>query len=127
MPTTRSKAAAEAKAPQETTEVPAKRPKQDEGSKGPKLLQLKCAAQNYAWGRPAERSEVASLSSAAGEPVESDKRYAELWMGTHPSGPSYVKDSGETLRDWVEAHPEALGDKVRGDKSYSASFERSQG
>ncbi len=76
------------------------------------VIQLRCAAQSYAWGRPAERSEVAFLAQSAGEAIDNSKRYAELWMGTHPSGPSYVKESGETLREWIEAHPEALGDKV---------------
>ncbi len=76
------------------------------------LVRLQCIAQNYAWGRPAERSEVASLCAAAGGKIAPTERYAELWMGTHPSGPSYVKGTGQTLRDWLAENPGALGDKV---------------
>ena len=43
---------------------------------------------------------------AEGEP------YAELWMGTHPSGPSVVRASGEPLLDHVRRHPGELGERV---------------
>ena len=33
-------------------------------------------------------------------------------MGTHPSGPSVVADQGLSLREWLEQHPEALGERV---------------
>ena len=33
-------------------------------------------------------------------------------MGTHPSGPSVLAVTGQTLKEWVQAHPEALGDAV---------------
>jgi len=33
-------------------------------------------------------------------------------MGTHPSGPSVVAATGQTLKDWVQAHPDALGKAV---------------
>ncbi len=33
-------------------------------------------------------------------------------MGTHPSGPSVVAATGQSLKDWVQAHPEALGKAV---------------
>jgi len=76
------------------------------------LLPLQCAAHNYAWGREAHDSEVAALAAASGQPVDLSKRYAELWMGTHPSGPSFVKGSTQSLFDWLQQHPEALGEKV---------------
>nr|CAG4651890.1 EOG090X07LH [Triops cancriformis] len=38
---------------------------------------------------------------------ESDP-YAEFWMGTHPSGPSAVRQSGELLSAWIAQHNEAL-------------------
>mmetsp|Transcript_7566 Transcript_7566/g.18164 ORF Transcript_7566/g.18164 Transcript_7566/m.18164 type:complete len:191 (-) Transcript_7566:170-742(-) len=77
------------------------------------LLQLDCVAQNYAWGREASRSEVASLVAASGGRISEDARYAELWMGTHPSGPSVVSGTGTSLKDWIEEHPETLGTKVQ--------------
>lgn len=76
------------------------------------VLRLQCTAQNYAWGRIAADSEVAGLVAAAGGAVDPEGRYAELWMGTHPSGPSRLPD-GTPLRDWIAADPvAAMGDKV---------------
>ncbi len=34
-------------------------------------------------------------------------------MGTHPSGPSILADTGITLKQWIEEHPAALGERVR--------------
>ena len=34
-------------------------------------------------------------------------------MGTHPSGPSLVASTGESLKDWILAHPDALGEAVQ--------------
>jgi len=77
------------------------------------LLPLECAVQNYAWGREAGCSEVAGLLAAAtGQSTDPAKRYAELWMGTHPSAPSLVKGTKQSLLEWVQANPEALGGKV---------------
>lgn len=42
-----------------------------------KMLRLKCAVQNYEWGKPGSTSKVAQLSGAADEQA----KYAELWMG----------------------------------------------
>lgn len=36
----------------------------------------------------------------------------QLWMGTHPSCPSTLLESKESLKTYIEAHPELLGDKV---------------
>lgn len=73
------------------------------------MLRLQPAAQSYAWGRIASKSEVASLAEAGGATIDQGKRYAELWMGTHPSCPSTVEGSGQTLNGWIAANPEALG------------------
>eukprot|EP00243_Klebsormidium_subtile_P003674 TRINITY_DN17268_c0_g1_i1.p1 TRINITY_DN17268_c0_g1~~TRINITY_DN17268_c0_g1_i1.p1 ORF type:complete len:432 (+),score=86.25 TRINITY_DN17268_c0_g1_i1:208-1503(+) len=83
------------------------------------MLRLHCVAQNYAWGRLGEESEVAKLhSSGTGAIVTAATPYAELWMGTHPSGPSLVSfasdegGAGENkllLSDWLHQHPQALG------------------
>ena len=51
------------------------------------LVSLSCTAQNYAWGKPASTSKVAQL---LGKSNDGDNPYAELWMGTHSKGPSYV-------------------------------------
>lgn len=44
--------------------------------------------------------------------MEAGAPYAELWMGTHPSGPSQVGASGEPLREHVRRRPTALGARV---------------
>jgi mannose-6-phosphate isomerase len=51
-------------------------------------------------------SAVARLS---GEGIDETKPYAELWMGTHPSGPSTVVSDSKTLGAHLEEHPEWLG------------------
>ncbi|PNH02793.1 hypothetical protein TSOC_011176 [Tetrabaena socialis] len=43
------------------------------------MLQLRCAAQNYEWGKRAEDSEVAKLARANGSEVDDAKPFAELW------------------------------------------------
>ena len=56
-------------------------------------MELSCAVQQYAWGVMGEASSVAQMAQA-GLPdftVQQDKPYAELWMGTHPNGPSVLK------------------------------------
>ncbi|GBG00573.1 mannose-6-phosphate isomerase, partial [Raphidocelis subcapitata] len=76
------------------------------------MLALTCPAQNYAWGRPADKSQVAQLAKANGVAIDESKPFAELWMGTHPSGPALIAGSGTTLKAWIEQHPEALGEAV---------------
>lgn len=56
-------------------------------------MDLVCAYQQYAWGVKGKLSSVAQLAQAM-QPnltIEEDKTYAELWMGTHPNGPSVIK------------------------------------
>lgn len=85
---------------------------------GRRVMRLQCAVQNYAWGRVGEKSCVGRLYSLQSKtPLVEDKPYAELWMGTHQSGPSFVvldKDEQSTmsLKDWLSKHPKSLGDKV---------------
>lgn len=46
--------------------------------------------QKYAWGKPGDQSVVASLKAAGDSSyqIDVDQPYAEMWIGTHPSGPS---------------------------------------
>ncbi|KAG8090195.1 hypothetical protein GUJ93_ZPchr0011g27974 [Zizania palustris] len=63
------------------------------------VLRLRGAVQHYEWGRRGDDSLVARL---AGGGDDGDRRpYAELWMGTHPSAPSSLAASGESLREWL--------------------------
>ncbi|XP_011160062.2 mannose-6-phosphate isomerase isoform X2 [Solenopsis invicta] len=45
---------------------------------------------------------------------ENLENYAELWMGTHENGPSYLKDTDVPLQKYIEENAEVLGcDVVR--------------
>ncbi|KAI0946522.1 hypothetical protein AcW1_009963 [Taiwanofungus camphoratus] len=73
--------------------------------------------QKYDWGQIGISSKVAQYATAAKVPgftLDEKAPYAELWMGTHPSGPSRLFESGsdETLAEHLTAHPELIGNKV---------------
>ncbi|KAG6579210.1 Mannose-6-phosphate isomerase 2 [Cucurbita argyrosperma subsp. argyrosperma] len=93
-----------------------------------RLLRLKCYVQNYDWGVIGCNSQVArlfSLNSGSGTP-DPRECYAEFWIGTHKSGPSFVVfgrdynnaaaalgSNAVSLKDWISVDPGAvLGDKV---------------
>lgn len=81
------------------------------------MLRLQCVAQTYDWGIKGNGSTVGRLYAlGSGQEVKDETPYAELWMGTHPSGPSKVllaEESGVSLlKDWLTANPDALGEKV---------------
>ncbi|KAJ1412748.1 RmlC-like cupin domain superfamily [Sesbania bispinosa] len=87
--------------------------------KNKKLHKLHCSVKNYDWGRPCRDSLVARLFAMnSGSHVDQDnKPYAEFWMGTHESGPSFpVLDGSETervtLKSWLLENPNMLGQKV---------------
>ncbi|GMG55770.1 unnamed protein product [Ambrosiozyma monospora] len=92
-----------------------------------KLFNVIGGAQNYAWGKHGASSAVAQFAhnNDPSFPIDESKPYAELWMGTHPSVPTYkalvsttetgsiTKAKGETLKSIITAKPEAnLGSKV---------------
>lgn len=82
------------------------------------VFELQCAVQEYAWGKKGEDSAVAKLKASADSEftINQDASYAELWMGTHPNGPSIVKIPGEKdvpLSDWVKQNPKQLGSEVK--------------
>jgi mannose-6-phosphate isomerase len=56
-----------------------------------RIARLRCSVQNYAWGRRGKDSQVGRLYSLQSKlPLDDHTPYAELWMGTHDSGPSFV-------------------------------------
>ncbi|PKA49246.1 Mannose-6-phosphate isomerase 2 [Apostasia shenzhenica] len=81
-------------------------------------LRLRFSVQNYDWGRVGEESAVARLYVRnSEEEIDGRKPYAELWMGTHDSGHSFVeigRPEAEpvTLKSWIAANPSALGEKA---------------
>eukprot|EP00762_Andalucia_godoyi_P004296 ANDGO_05483.mRNA.1 Mannose-6-phosphate isomerase len=61
------------------------------------VASLSCTVHNYAWGCVGATSSVYQLRKAQlshlgleSGSLDAGKPYAELWMGTHPSGPSFV-------------------------------------
>ncbi|KAK6150988.1 hypothetical protein DH2020_015920 [Rehmannia glutinosa] len=107
------------------------------GAEIPGIVKLKCSVKNYDWGKIGKESSVARLyAKNSGEETDGDEPYAEFWMGTHESGPSYVVMPGGpnggltnggleiedgfkpkyfnlmSLKDWIERNPSVLGDKV---------------
>jgi mannose-6-phosphate isomerase len=67
------------------------------------IPRLQCSVQNYAWGKLGSNSSVAQLEAKASKkPIDETKPFAELWMGTHPNGPSRILNSPnkELLRDY---------------------------
>ncbi|KAF2570543.1 hypothetical protein F2Q70_00003397 [Brassica cretica] len=80
-----------------------------------RLHRLRCSVKDYAWGKIGSDSLVYRVYAVNSDgQIDSTRPYAELWMGTHESGPSYLEDDadGVTLRSWIAENPEALGDRV---------------
>jgi mannose-6-phosphate isomerase len=60
------------------------------------IEKLQTKVQNYDWGKLGSKSKVAQLW---GNEIDETKPYAELWMGTHPNGPSFYEDGRALLED----------------------------
>lgn len=100
------------------------------------MIPIRGSVKNYAWGKKGNDSLVARLSSspsassAANQNGETNKEnlqidasapYAELWMGTHPSGPAQVvplekgplviapRSTERSLAQLLETFPEYVG------------------
>lgn len=75
------------------------------------VIQLKCNCNNYPWGKVGHNSLAARLCSKTPGTdfrIESDKNYAEMWMGTYPVTPSQVLMTGENLQDVLNSNKEKL-------------------
>ncbi|XP_074593329.1 mannose phosphate isomerase [Brevipalpus obovatus] len=78
------------------------------------MISLKCVVKHYDWGEIGRKSFVAKLLMTQNEPINEKLPYAELWMGTHKSGPSTVCDlspefNNQSLAKLLELWPEFLG------------------
>ncbi|XP_069357693.1 mannose-6-phosphate isomerase [Maniola hyperantus] len=77
-------------------------------------MELQCKVQNYEWGKLGSESMVAQLL-ANGNPnvtIDPNKPYAELWMGTHPNGPSLIIERGILLSEYLKDNHDAIGPDV---------------
>lgn len=77
-------------------------------------MELRCAVQTYGWGKPGINSVVATLLKSANTDftVDEQETYAELWMGTHKNGPSYLKDTDVPLQKYIQENAKVLGYEV---------------
>ncbi|XP_031770343.1 mannose-6-phosphate isomerase isoform X2 [Galleria mellonella] len=78
-------------------------------------MELQCKVQNYEWGKRGLNSTVAKLiaSADANSVIESNKPYAELWMGTHPNGPSLIIERDVLLSEYIKDNQDAIGPVVK--------------
>lgn len=84
-------------------------------------MELNCAIQTYAWGKQGIDSMVATLMKSNPEfSIIDDTTYAELWMGTHPNGPSRLKDSNILLEEYIKENNQVLGEEVQ--KSFDSKL-----
>ncbi|XXH04064.1 hypothetical protein Hte_010475 [Hypoxylon texense] len=80
------------------------------------LIRLQCGVNSYDWGKIGSESAAAKFAAATPSDtlnIQSDKPYAELWMGTHPSNPSKDLETGRTLLELVESNQMLLAPSVK--------------
>lgn len=77
-------------------------------------MKLSFKTQKYEWGKKGISSFVAQLAKGATPDltIDEDTPYAELWMGTHPNGPSTIAETGTSLSEYIDEHPDCLGEKT---------------
>ncbi|KAI6778672.1 uncharacterized protein J7T54_007613 [Emericellopsis cladophorae] len=92
------------------------------------FYQLKCGCNSYPWGKQGKSSLSGHLcaqtpgyapdDNAPKTPFQAkeDEAYAEMWMGTYPTLPSYVADTDEKLQAVLDRHPNELLGKAVVDK-----------
>ncbi|EGR45092.1 mannose-6-phosphate isomerase [Trichoderma reesei QM6a] len=79
------------------------------------LIRLQCGVNSYEWGKKGSDSAAARFAAATPSDdlsIQSDKPYAELWMGTHPSNPSKDVNTGRTLLDLCSENQLLLSQSV---------------
>ncbi|KAL0270585.1 UNVERIFIED_CONTAM: hypothetical protein PYX00_007943 [Menopon gallinae] len=76
-------------------------------------MELVCAIQNYDWGRKGMNSLAARIAQTnMSISILESKPYAEFWMGTHPNGPSTLKEKKVPLSQHLLENPSELGSEV---------------
>jgi len=87
-------------------------------------MELKCAVQTYYWGKHGMNSIVATLMKSANADfvVDEQETYAELWMGTHENGPSYLKNGNIPLKEYIQKNTEVLSNDAIQTFGYNLPF-----
>eukprot|EP00965_Chrysotila_dentata_P114950 3799556-Pleurochrysis_carterae.AAC.1 len=86
----------------------------DKAVSAARMQPLECHVMSYAWGKEGVESLVGRLAQQTdGFELNDKKPYAELWMGTHPNGPSSVRRNGELvpLDEYLSESASANGSK----------------
>lgn len=87
------------------------------------FYELKCSCNQYPWGKTGSDSLSATLCQKgqgygddgpkSAFKLDEKTPYAEMWMGTYPVLPSYVRETGEDLQDVLDMYPKQLvGEQV---------------
>ncbi|KAH7325731.1 mannose-6-phosphate isomerase [Stachybotrys elegans] len=79
------------------------------------LIRLQCGVNSYEWGKKGNDSAAARFAAATPSPdlsIQSDKPYAELWMGTHPKNPSKELSTGHSLQQLFEENQQLLSQSI---------------
>lgn len=79
------------------------------------IFQLQCEVNEYEWGKTGKTSKAAQFATATKESsfeIDQNKPYAELWMGTHPSGPSKALPDGTLLSEVLDGNQALCGPKI---------------
>ncbi|ULU01841.1 hypothetical protein L5515_004691 [Caenorhabditis briggsae] len=84
------------------------------------LLKLKCTVNNYAWGAKGEASMAGNLALDGGHiaNLETDKPYAEFWVGTHANGPARVIENNIALKELLSTSSDLQGKHENGKLSF---------
>lgn len=66
----------------------------------------------YQWGKLGSSSKVAQLAklNSSAFNVDPNESYAELWMGDHPSGPSTIAHTNESLTTYLSNNKNVIGE-----------------
>ncbi|KAJ1843077.1 Mannose-6-phosphate isomerase, partial [Coemansia sp. RSA 2708] len=77
-------------------------------------IRLACSVNSYHWGKHGLDSKAAQFAATNPDvTIDANQPYAELWMGTHPSGPSRVFGTDTELAAVIDENPgAALGASV---------------
>lgn len=82
----------------------------------PLVFQLSGTCNNYPWGKKGKQSLAAQLcqkTPGTDFAIKDDECYSEMWLGDYPDFPARTLDTGELLKDVLDANKEELlGKKV---------------
>ncbi|KAF1924652.1 mannose-6-phosphate isomerase [Didymella exigua CBS 183.55] len=76
-----------------------------------KVIQLRCCVNEYQWGKLGRESIAATLcekTPGSGFKLDENKPYAEMWMGTYPTLPSYVLETDVDLQSVLDKYSDEL-------------------